>query len=71
VTATRALLLAIFAFGVDSAINLADVVGPALTGQVIAAGGFEVAGPWSGLLGVAALALAWRALPRPQPMLAA
>jgi predicted MFS family arabinose efflux permease len=48
----------------SSAQNFGNVVGPAVTGQVIALGGFGLAGPWSSLVGLGALLLAWRFLPR-------
>jgi predicted MFS family arabinose efflux permease len=48
----------------SSAQNFGNVLGPAITGQVLAAGGFAAAGPWSSLVGVVALILAWRFLPR-------
>ncbi len=48
----------------SSALNLGGVVGPIVTGQVLLAGGFEAAMPWSALLGVCAFLLAWRVLPR-------
>ncbi len=48
----------------SSAQNFGNVIGPAIAGQVLAAGGFAWAGPWSSLVGLAALALAWRFLPR-------
>jgi predicted MFS family arabinose efflux permease len=47
----------------SSAQNFGNVVGPAVTGQVLAAGGFGWAGPWSSLVGLGALVLAWRLLP--------
>jgi multidrug resistance protein len=48
----------------SSAQNFGNVLGPAITGQVIAMGGFAAAGPWSSVVGLAALGLAWRFLPR-------
>jgi multidrug resistance protein len=48
----------------SSAQNIGNVIGPAITGQVIAIGGFALAGPWSSLVGLAALAIGWRFLPR-------
>ena len=48
----------------SSAQNFGNVLGPAITGQVIATGGFAVAGPWSSFVGLVALVLAWRFLPR-------
>lgn len=48
----------------SSAQNIGNVLGPAITGQMIAIGGFALAGPWSSLVGLAALVLAWRLLPR-------
>jgi DHA1 family inner membrane transport protein len=47
-----------------SAFNLGGVIGPLVTGQIIGAAGFSVGGPWAGFLGLCALVLAWRALPR-------
>ena len=47
-----------------SAQNFGNVIGPAITGQVLATGGFALAGPWASLLGLIALACAWRFLPR-------
>jgi len=44
--------------------NAGGVVGPALTGRVIEIGGFALAGPWTGLVGLTALVLAWFVLPR-------
>jgi multidrug resistance protein len=48
----------------SSAQNFGNVLGPAITGQVIAMGGFAAAGPWSSTVGLVALGLAWRFLPR-------
>jgi predicted MFS family arabinose efflux permease len=48
----------------SSAQNFGNVLGPAITGQVIAMGGFAAAGPWSSMVGLVALGLAWRFLPR-------
>jgi multidrug resistance protein len=47
-----------------SALNLGGVVGPIATGQVIQVGGFALAGPYSAAVGLVALGLAWRFLPR-------
>jgi multidrug resistance protein len=48
----------------SSAQNFGNVLGPAITGQMLAIGGFSLAGPWSSLVGLGALALAYRFLPR-------
>ena len=48
----------------SSAQNFGNVIGPAITGQILAVGGFAAAGPWSSVVGLVALALAWRFLPR-------
>lgn len=54
-----------------SAINLGGTIGPIITGRLIEAGGFAIAGPWSALLGATAFVIALRVLPRrnadPQP----
>ena len=47
-----------------SAQNLGGVIGPFITGRIIDAGGFALAGPWSALLAVCAFVIAWRVLPR-------
>ena len=47
----------------DVAQNFGNVIGPAICGQIIAAGGFAAAGPWSSFVGLIALLLAWRFLP--------
>jgi DHA1 family inner membrane transport protein len=47
-----------------SAQNLGGVIGPLITGRIIDAGGFALAGPWSALLAVCAFVIAWRVLPR-------
>jgi DHA1 family inner membrane transport protein len=47
-----------------SALNLGGVIGPLVTGRIIDAGGFAVAGPWSAFLAACAFILAWRVLPR-------
>ena len=51
----------------SSAQNFGNVIGPALTGQVLAIGGFALAGPWSSCVGLVALVIAWRFLPRTVP----
>ena len=52
----------------SSAINLGSAVGPITTGLVLAAGGFALAGPWAGLVGGCALAVAYMVLPRSRPV---
>jgi DHA1 family inner membrane transport protein len=47
-----------------SALNLGAVIGPLVTGRIIDAAGFGVGGPWSAFLGLCAILLAWRVLPR-------
>jgi predicted MFS family arabinose efflux permease len=47
-----------------SALNLGAVLGPLVTGRIIDAAGFGVGGPWSAFLGLCAILLAWRVLPR-------
>jgi predicted MFS family arabinose efflux permease len=49
----------------SSAQSLSNVVGPIVTGAIIANWGFGVAGPYTSLLGLSTLALAWLVLPRP------
>jgi multidrug resistance protein len=51
----------------SSALNLGGVWGPIATGQVLAAFGFGVAGPWAAFIGLIALVLAWFLLPRSLP----
>jgi predicted MFS family arabinose efflux permease len=48
-----------------SALYLGGTIGPAITGTILAAGGFELAGPWSAAVGLVALALAAWLLPAP------
>jgi predicted MFS family arabinose efflux permease len=48
----------------SSAQSLGGVVGPLITGRIIDAGGFALAGPWSALLALCAFVIAWRVLPR-------
>lgn len=52
-----------------SALNLAGVVGPALIGSLIAAGGFGLAMPAGAALAAVAFLLAWIVLPRRAPPL--
>ena len=47
----------------SSALNLGGVIGPLVTGRIIAAGGFGLAGPWSAFLAACAFLIAWRVLP--------
>jgi predicted MFS family arabinose efflux permease len=47
-----------------SALNLGGVIGPVVTGRIIDAAGFRVGGPWSTLLALVAIGIAWRVLPR-------
>ena len=47
-----------------SAQNLGGVIGPALTGWVIASGGFGLAGPYAAVIGLVALVIGWFTLPR-------
>lgn len=47
-----------------SAVSLGGVIGPAVTGQVLAGAGFAAAARWTSLLAVAALVLALVVLPR-------
>jgi predicted MFS family arabinose efflux permease len=49
----------------SSAQSLSNVVGPIITGAIIANWGFEVAGPYTSLLAVCTLLLAWAVLPKP------
>ena len=49
----------------SSAQSLSNVVGPIVTGAIIANWGFGVAGPYTSLLALCTLALAWRVLPKP------
>jgi predicted MFS family arabinose efflux permease len=51
-----------------SAMNLGGVIGPIVSGRLIDAGGFGLAGPWSAFLGACAFVLAWRVLPRRVPV---
>ncbi|HET7030781.1 MAG TPA: MFS transporter [Candidatus Limnocylindrales bacterium] len=51
----------------SSAQNFGNVLGPAVVGQVLAIGGFSLAGPWSAGVGLVALVIAWRFLPRTLP----
>jgi DHA1 family purine base/nucleoside efflux pump-like MFS transporter len=46
-----------------SALYLGGAVGPAVTGGVLATGGFPLAGLWSGAVGLVALGLAALVLP--------
>jgi predicted MFS family arabinose efflux permease len=46
-----------------SALYLGGTIGPAITGAILAAGGFPLAGAWSAAVGVVALALAAFLLP--------
>jgi MFS family permease len=46
-----------------SALYLGGAIGPAMTGAILAAGGFAVAGPWSAAIGLMALVLAGLLLP--------
>jgi multidrug resistance protein len=48
----------------SSAQNFGNVLGPAIVGQVLAIGGFSLAGPWSSFVGLVAFVIAWRLLPR-------
>jgi predicted MFS family arabinose efflux permease len=50
-----------------SALNLGGVFGPIVTGQVLALGGFDAAARWTSLVGLIALLLAFRFLPRTDP----
>jgi MFS transporter, DHA1 family, inner membrane transport protein len=50
-----------------SALNLGGVFGPILTGQVLALGGFDAAARWASFVGLIALLLAFRFLPRTDP----
>ena len=50
-----------------SALNLGGVFGPIATGQVLAWGGFDAAARWGSLVGLVALVLGWRLLPRTAP----
>jgi predicted MFS family arabinose efflux permease len=47
-----------------SAQNLGAVIGPIVTGQLIVLGGFALAGPYTALVGLTALAIAYVVLPR-------
>jgi predicted MFS family arabinose efflux permease len=49
----------------SSAQSLSNVVGPIVTGAIIANWGFGVAGPYTSVLGMSTLALAWLVLPKP------
>ena len=49
----------------SSAQSLSNVVGPIVTGAIIATWGFGVAGPYTSLLALCTLALAWLVLPKP------
>jgi predicted MFS family arabinose efflux permease len=49
----------------SSAQSLSNVVGPIITGAIIANWGFGVAGPYTSLLAVCTLLLAWAVLPKP------
>jgi DHA1 family inner membrane transport protein len=49
----------------SSAQSLSNVFGPIVTGAIIATWGFGVAGPYTSVVGLCALALAWWVLPRP------
>jgi DHA1 family purine base/nucleoside efflux pump-like MFS transporter len=51
----------------SSAQSLSNVVGPIVTGAIITNWGFAVAGPYTSLLGLSTLTLAWLVLPRPAP----
>jgi predicted MFS family arabinose efflux permease len=46
-----------------SALYLGATIGPAITGSILAAGGFEAAGPWTAFVALIALALAAVLLP--------
>jgi predicted MFS family arabinose efflux permease len=46
-----------------SALYLGAPIGPAITGTILAAGGFEAAGPWTAFVALVALALAAFLLP--------
>lgn len=46
-----------------SALNLGGVIGPLISGRIIEAGGFGLAGPWSAFLAACAFVIAWRVLP--------
>jgi predicted MFS family arabinose efflux permease len=46
-----------------SALNLGGVIGPLISGRIIEAGGFGLAGPWSAFLAACAFLIAWRVLP--------
>jgi predicted MFS family arabinose efflux permease len=46
-----------------SALYMGGAIGPAITGTILAAGGFAAAGPWSAALGLVALGLAAVLLP--------
>jgi predicted MFS family arabinose efflux permease len=48
----------------SSALNLGGVIGPFITGRIIASGGFAIAGPWSAFLAACAFVIAWHVLPR-------
>jgi DHA1 family inner membrane transport protein len=50
-----------------SAQSLGQVIGPIVTGQVIALGGFALAGPYAACVGLVALFVAWLVLPRTAP----
>lgn len=47
----------------SSALNLGGVIGPIVTGRIIDAGGFGLAGPWSAFVAGCAFLIAWRVLP--------
>jgi DHA1 family multidrug resistance protein-like MFS transporter len=47
-----------------SAQSLGQVIGPIVTGQMIALGGFALAGPYAALVGLVALGIAYAVLPR-------
>jgi predicted MFS family arabinose efflux permease len=51
----------------SSAFNLGAVIGPIVSGRIIETRGFGAAGAWSAALGLVALVLAWRVLPRDEP----
>jgi multidrug resistance protein len=50
-----------------SAQSLGQVIGPIVTGQMLALGGFALAGPYAALVGVVAFVLAYLVLPRTAP----
>jgi MFS transporter, DHA1 family, inner membrane transport protein len=53
-----------------SALNLGGVIGPIISGQIIAAAGFGLAGAWSAFLAAVAISIAWFVLPRRAPSVA-